>query len=135
MSLGEKREIRDQSHIFFLENIKFRKFLPRAPNFEYPPLILYFTNCILRIKICLNQKFFKPEKKMIKSFITIQCTIVTQYVVVTVMRLCQSLLKNHFRLASTTNVEGIFFASHRALARKKSKKLNKITKECFISRS
>ena len=38
MILGEKREIRDQSHVF-LENIKFWKSLSRAPNFEYPPLV------------------------------------------------------------------------------------------------
>ena len=39
MMLGEKRELRDQS-FFFIENIKFWKSLPWAPNFEYPPLMV-----------------------------------------------------------------------------------------------
>ena len=51
MILGEKRQIRDQNHIF-LENIQFWKSLPRAPNFEYPPLIIatQSTTPYIRIK-------------------------------------------------------------------------------------
>ena len=41
MILVEKKEIRDKSP-FFLENTNFWEFLPRAPNFEYPPLIKGF---------------------------------------------------------------------------------------------
>ena len=37
MIVGKKREIRDQSHIFFREH-QIWKSLPRASNFEYPPL-------------------------------------------------------------------------------------------------
>ena len=33
----KKGNTRSESY-FFLENIKFWKFLPQAPNFEYPPL-------------------------------------------------------------------------------------------------
>ena len=38
MILGEKSERQDQSCFSFLENINFPKSLPRAPEFEYPPL-------------------------------------------------------------------------------------------------
>ena len=41
MILGEKSERRDQSSFSFLENINFRKSLPRASEFEYPPLNIY----------------------------------------------------------------------------------------------
>ena len=37
---GEKSERRDQSSFSFLENINFWKSLRRAPEFEYPPLII-----------------------------------------------------------------------------------------------
>ena len=40
MILGEKSERRGQSSFSFLENINFRKSLPRAPEFEYSPLLL-----------------------------------------------------------------------------------------------
>ena len=40
MTLGEKSERRNQSPFSFLENINFWKFLPRAPEFEYPPMIM-----------------------------------------------------------------------------------------------
>ena len=51
--LGAKSERRDQiSFSFFLKNINFRKSLPRAPEFEYPPLMLttkavsdFFKSC------------------------------------------------------------------------------------------
>ena len=36
--LGEKNERQNQS--LFLENTNFWKFLPQAPEFEYPPLIM-----------------------------------------------------------------------------------------------
>ena len=39
MILGEKSERRHQSFFSCLENINFRKSLPRAPKFEYPPLV------------------------------------------------------------------------------------------------
>ena len=35
----EKSKRRDQSSFSFLENINFWKSLPRAPEFEYPPLV------------------------------------------------------------------------------------------------
>ena len=38
MILGEKSERRDQSSFSFLENINLWKSLPRATEFEYPPL-------------------------------------------------------------------------------------------------
>ena len=38
MILEEKSERRDQSSFSFLKNINFRKSLPQAPKFEYPPL-------------------------------------------------------------------------------------------------
>ena len=42
MILEEKSERPDQSSFSFLENIKFNflKSLPRAPEFEYPPLLV-----------------------------------------------------------------------------------------------
>ena len=40
MILEEKSERRDQNFFSCLENINFRKSLPRAPEFEYPPLYL-----------------------------------------------------------------------------------------------
>ena len=40
MILGEKSERRDQSSFSFLENINFWKSLPRAPQSEYPPLVI-----------------------------------------------------------------------------------------------
>ena len=40
MILGEKSERRDQSAFSCLENINFRKSLPLAPKFEYPPLTI-----------------------------------------------------------------------------------------------
>ena len=42
MILGEKSKRRDQSPLSFLENINFWKSLPRAPEFEYPPLFIPF---------------------------------------------------------------------------------------------
>ena len=41
---GEKSERRDQSSFSFLENINFWKTLPRAPEFEYPPLVEAITH-------------------------------------------------------------------------------------------
>ena len=38
MILGEKREIRDQSHIFFREH-QVLEILASGPQFEYPPLV------------------------------------------------------------------------------------------------
>ena len=35
---NSKKRDQIEAKTFFLENIKFRKALPRAPNFEYPPL-------------------------------------------------------------------------------------------------
>ena len=40
MTLGEKSERRNQSPFSFLENINFWKFLPWAPEFEYPTLLM-----------------------------------------------------------------------------------------------
>ena len=39
MILGENSERRDQSSFSCLENINFWKFLSRAPEFKYPPLV------------------------------------------------------------------------------------------------
>ena len=38
--LGEKSERRDQSSFSFFENSNFCKSLPRAPEFDYSPLII-----------------------------------------------------------------------------------------------
>ena len=38
--LREKSEGQDQSSFSFLKNIIFWKSLPRAPEFEYPPLVI-----------------------------------------------------------------------------------------------
>ena len=46
MILGEKSERRDQSSFPFLENINFWKSLPRAPEFEYPPLVVMLFSAI-----------------------------------------------------------------------------------------
>ena len=37
---GRKSERRNQRPFFFLENTNSWKFLPQAPEFEYPPLIM-----------------------------------------------------------------------------------------------
>ena len=67
MILGKKSERRNQSPFFFLENINFWKFLPRAPGFEYPPLCERFfgfreasdlTGTKMRIFWCNFAKFF-----------------------------------------------------------------------------
>ena len=44
MILGKKSEGPDQNSFSFLENINFWKSLPRAPEFEYPPLNTRHTN-------------------------------------------------------------------------------------------
>ena len=44
MILREKSERRDQSSFSFLENINFWKSLPRALEFEYPPLVTTTRN-------------------------------------------------------------------------------------------
>ena len=61
MILGEKSERRDQSSFSCLVNINFRKSLPRAPEFEYPPqpmrTILY-SYTFLETGRTLNQDIF-----------------------------------------------------------------------------
>ena len=58
MILGEKSERRDQSSFSFLENINFWKSLPRAPEFEYPPLSMHICNLIHHSNHICKQCFF-----------------------------------------------------------------------------
>ena len=53
MIVEEKSERRDQSSFSCLENINFRKFLPWAPELEYPPLV---TMCPVKEISCKNSR-------------------------------------------------------------------------------
>ena len=54
---GRKKRNTRSKPFFFLENIKFWKSLPRAPNFEYPPLLM--------INLKLNSKLI-----IVKNYLT-----------------------------------------------------------------
>ena len=50
MILGEKSKRQDQSFFSCSENINFQKSLPRAPEFEYPPLQTIFIYSVFLLK-------------------------------------------------------------------------------------
>ena len=72
MILGEKSERRDQSFFSFLENFHLWKSLPRAPEFEYPPLPVLsggYSNLRARGKNFQKLMLFEKKKDMILACI------------------------------------------------------------------
>ena len=87
MILGEKREIRDQSSFFFLENINFWEFLPRALTLNYPPLIRHgllnssiWTGNEAKIKVTAHQHKAESRESAIATTVDKQSKIQTMTV-------------------------------------------------------
>ena len=80
--LGEKSERRDQSSFSCLVNINFWKSLPRAPEFEYPPLMITVKWRQRRSEL-LNINLYQVNYKNILDFncwLTIISKMLTKFI-------------------------------------------------------